>query len=46
MRFSSEEETPSINVRLMDVTSEYDEDVDLKQILNGFTSKYIYSSDY
>jgi hypothetical protein len=46
MRFSSEEEKPSINVRLMDVTSEYDEDVDLKQILDGFTGKYIYSTDY
>ena len=40
MRFSGEEEKPSISVRLMDVTSEYEEDAELKQILNGFTSKY------
>jgi 5'-nucleotidase len=39
MRFSGEEEKPSISVRLMDVTSQYDEDVDLKKVLDGFTGK-------
>jgi 5'-nucleotidase len=37
MRFSGEKEKPSISVRLMDVTSQYDEDVDLKKVLDGFT---------
>ncbi|EFX89030.1 hypothetical protein DAPPUDRAFT_304700 [Daphnia pulex] len=37
MRFSDEKEKPSISVRLMDVTSQYDEDVDLKKVLDGFT---------
>ncbi len=37
MRFSGETEKPSISVRLMDVTSQYDEDVDLKKVLDGFT---------
>jgi 5'-nucleotidase len=37
MRFSGEKAKPSISVRLMDVTSQYDEDVDLKKVLDGFT---------
>jgi len=37
MRFSGEKDKPLISVRLMDVTSEYDEDMDLKKVLDGFT---------
>jgi 5'-nucleotidase len=41
MRFSGENEKPSISVRLMDVTSQYDEDVDLKKVLDGFAGYYL-----
>ncbi len=41
MRFSDEIEKPSISVRLMDVTSQYDEDVDLKKVLDGFAGYYL-----
>ncbi|XP_057370675.1 mannosylglucosyl-3-phosphoglycerate phosphatase-like isoform X1 [Daphnia carinata] len=38
MRFLGEEDKPLIGVRLVDVTSEYDEDVELKLALDSFTS--------
>lgn len=38
LRFSGKDERPIVEVRLVDVTSEYDEDPELKTALDGFSS--------
>ena len=40
MRFQGEEDKPLVEVRLLDVTSDYDEDPDLKKILDGYSSNF------
>lgn len=41
MRFLNEDK-PLIGVRLIDVTSEYEEDPELKTILHGFSSEQVF----